>query len=169
MHPINIQFTYSAENLQTANILHYKKNYPFRGRVLLWFGILLIWTGVLLFGLKGSQGNQLMIYTFIAYGILVIGIHFYIMKTLGKRIFKKHQNRVAPMDIEITKDDIRFSAGDKTALVKWSEFEKAAISDEVVLLYISKLSFYIFPKENFKDNEFNVFSEFVKERLKVAK
>ena len=73
------------------------------------------------------------------------------------------------MDIEITKDDIRFSALDKTALVKWSEFEKAAISAEVVLLYISKLSFYIFPKENFKNDEFSLFSAFVKERMKVVK
>ena len=166
--PINIQFTYSAENLQKANILHYKKNYPFRGRILLWFGALLLWTGILLGILKGWTGNQLIIYTFIAYGVIVITIHFYIMKTLGKRLFKKHKDRVATMQIEIANQYLRFTAGEQSANVKWNEIEKYLMNDDIILLYISKLTFYIFPKENFKGNEFAEFAELVKEKVKAA-
>jgi len=163
--PINIQFTYSSENLQAANLLHYKRNYPFRGRILLWFGVLLIWTGVLFMMMKGIEGHELMIYTFVAYGVLVIGIHFYIMNTLGKRLFKKHKNHVLPIDIEVSENAIRLTADDKTANVKWNEILKATMNENIVLLYISKMSFYIFPKENFKSNEFEIFSALVKEKV----
>ncbi len=163
--PINIQFTYSAENLQAANKLHYKKNYPVRGRILLWFGILLIWTGVLFMMMKGIAGHELMIYTFVAYGILVIGVHFYIMNTLGKRLFKKHKNNLHPIDIEITENNIRLAADDKSATVKWNEIIKATMKENIVLVYISKMSFYIFPKENFKENEFAEFVELVKKKI----
>ncbi len=165
MNPINIQFTYSAENLQAANKLHYKKNYPVRGRILLWFGILLIWTGVLFMMMKGIEGHELMIYTFIAYGVLVIGIHFYIMNTLGKRLFKKHKNHVLPIDIEITDQFIQLTANENRAKVKWNEILKATMNENIVLLYISKMSFYIFPKENFKGNEFELFTSLVKEKV----
>ncbi|TSA50323.1 MAG: YcxB family protein [Sphingobacteriales bacterium] len=163
--PINIQFTYSAENLQAANKLHYKKNYPFRGRILLWFGILLIWTGVLFMMMKGIEGHELMIYTFVAYGILVIGIHFYIMNTLGKRLFKKHKDHILPIDIEVAENFIRLTADDKTKTVKWNEILKATMNENITLLYISKMSFYIFPKENFKGNEFAEFTELIKKKV----
>ena len=165
MNPINIQFTYSAENLQAANKLHYKKNFPVRGRILLWFGILLIWTGVLFMMMKGIEGHELMIYTFIAYGVLVIGVHFYIMNTLGKRLFKKHRNNLLPIDIEITEHSIQLTANENRAKVKWNEILKATMNENIVLLYISKMSFYIFPKENFNGNEFEQFTSLVKEKV----
>ena len=111
--------------------------------------------------MKGINGHELSIYTFIAYGVLVIGIHFYIMNTLGKKLFKKHRNHVRSMDIEIAEDFIRLTADDKTAKVKWNEILKATMSENIVLLYTSKMSFYIFPKENFNKNEFAVFTTLV--------
>ncbi len=110
-----------------------------------------------------------MSYTFLAYGAIVILLHFYIMRTLGSRLFRRHKNRVLPIDIQIDSEKIYFSANENQATVAWNEILKACIGTDVILLYITKMSFYIFPKENFSGNDFETFTALVKEKVKEIK
>ncbi len=166
---INLTFQYTPEVLQEAYTLHYKKNTVLQGRLLLFLGILLIWTGLLLILISRNEGRQILNYSFVVYGLIIIVVHIRTMKTIGKRMFKQLKNSPQTIQIAVTEEEITMKTERGETIIQWENFQLAVISETIVLLYPTKSSFYIFSKKDFKDDEFNSFITMVKQKIQTVK
>ncbi|MFI5135145.1 MAG: YcxB family protein [Chitinophagales bacterium] len=160
-----IQFQYTPALLQRAHELHYKKFFPLQGRLLLFLGLLSAWAGLLLLLVKGGGINLWFSIPLIVYGIVAITSNFFMTKTIGKRTYKKLADYHDPMTIEIDDEKISISIRDAVNEIPWSNFTKALITDEMILLYPSDKVFFIFPKKNFSGDEYAGFCELVKTKI----
>ncbi len=166
---IQITFKYTPENLQEAYLLHYKKNFPLGGRMMLYLGIMLVWTGLLLVLISRNEGRQVLNYSFVTYGILIIIIHTWVMNTLGKRTYKKLKGYQDPINISVSEQEILMKTEKGESRIGWENLQQAVISDSIVLLYPAKSSFYLFPKKDFRGEDFTGFQNLVKEKIPVIK
>jgi len=162
---LTIQFQYTPKLLQRAHELHYRKFFPLQGRLLLFLGLLSAWAGLLLLLVKGGGINLWYSVPLMVYGVIAIMAHFFMMKTIGKRTYKKLSDYHDPMTIEINDEKISFSIHDAVNEIPWSNFIKALIADDMVLLYPSEKVFFIFPKKNFQPNEFSEFEKITREKI----
>lgn len=162
---INLSFRYTPEILQEAYTLHYKKNSLLQGRLLLFLGVLLIWTGLLLVLVSKNEGRQVLNYSFVSYGLIIIMVYIWMMNTLGKRAFKKLKKYPQTIEISVNEESIVMKTEKGEAPVQWSDFQLAVVSVSMILLYPSKYSFYIFPKKDFKEGDFDSFTELVREKI----
>jgi hypothetical protein len=160
-----ITFKYTPQLLQRAHELHYKKFFPLRGKIILILGLLAAWAGVLLALVKGGGNNLWYSVPLILYGIVAIAIHFFMTKTIGKRAFKKLIDYHDPFSISIGEDGLIIEIKAKQYEVPWSNLKKALIPDELILLYPSDAVFFIFPRGNFSENEFDEFRKIVREKV----
>ena len=165
---MTITFKYTPQLLQKAHELHYKKFFPLRGKIILILGVLATWAGLLLALVKGGGINLWYSIPLITYGVIAIAIHFYMTKTIGQRAFKKLKDYHDPFSISISVDGLIIEIKGKQYEVPWSNFKKALIADEFILLYPSDAVFFIFPSENFSREDFISFSQLVKEKIEKA-
>jgi len=162
---MTITFKYTPQLLQRAHELHYKKFFPLRGKIILILGLLAVWAGLLLALVKGGGNNLWYSVPLITYGVVAIAIHFYITKTIGKRAIKKLKDYQDPFSITIGEDGLTIEIKAKQYEVPWGNFKKALIADELILLYPNDSVFFIFPRENFSENEFDEFKRQVQEKI----
>jgi len=166
---IHLTFQYTPEILQEAYTLHYRKNTLLQGRVLLFLGILLIWTGLLLILISRNEGRQVLNYSFVIYGLIIVVIYVWTMKTIGNRMFKRQKGSLQAMDITVTEGSIMMKTEKGEVNIPWENFQFAAASEDIVLLYPTKSSFYIFPKKNFSEGEFDLFFAMLKQKIQTVK
>ena len=162
---MTITFKYTPEILQRAHVLHYKKFFPLRGKILFYLGLLSIWAGLLLLLVKGGGRNLWYSLPLILYGIIAVIVHFFLMRSIGSRAYKKLREYHDPMQIEIDEENVSLTIGENKSVIPWSDFKKALLSEEIVLLYPRDTVFFIFPKENFAGNDFEEFQKIVKEKV----
>lgn len=160
-----IHFQYSPAILQRAHTLHYKKFFLFQSRLPLLMGFLAIWAGLLLFLILGKDGNRFLSLSLLLSGILVIGIYYRLMKTTGSRVYKRLQDYHDPFVITVNPASILLSIRENTYEMPWAEIKKAIIATDIILLYPSERMFYIFPKENFADDDYAAFESMVREKI----
>src|SRR5207249_1537558 len=98
-----------------------------QGRILLFLGVLLIWTGLLLILISRNEGRQLMNYSFIIYGLVVIVIHYWMMNTLGKRTYKKLKGFHDPIDISISEEGITMKVAKGESQISWENISTAVV------------------------------------------
>jgi len=168
IYPFNlltIQFQYTPETLQRAHELHYKKFIPLQGRLLLYLGLLSAWAGVLLLLVKGGGNNLWFSLPLILYGIIAVISHIRLTRTIGKRAYKKLSDYHDPMTMEIGEENVSLIIGDHRNVIPWSDFKKALITEEMVLLYPNEKIFFIFPEKNFAGEEYSSFCELVKTKV----
>ncbi len=87
------------------------------------------------------------------------------MKTIGKRVYKKIPQYHDPFMIAITDELILMTIHEQAYELPWEDVKKAVITDKHVLLYPSDRMFYIFPKGNFNKNEFEEFEGLVRKKV----
>jgi hypothetical protein len=104
---MQLTFQYSPQLLQKAHELHFRKFFPFQGRLPLILGVLAIWAGLLLLLILGKEGNKLISVSLLVFGVLSIGLYYWMMKTLGKRVYKKLKTYHDPMMIDVGKEKNR--------------------------------------------------------------
>lgn len=166
---IHLTFQYTPEILQEAYTLHYRKNTLLQGRVLLFLGILLIWTGLLLILISRNEGRQVLNYSFVIYGLIIVVIYVWTMKTIGNRMFKRQKGSLQAMDITVTEGSIMMKTEKGEVNIPWENFQLATVSETIALLYPAKSSFYIFPKKDFKEGEFDSFVTILKQKIQTVK
>jgi hypothetical protein len=162
---MNITFQYTPGILQAAHELHYKKFFRFQSRLPVFLGVLAVWSGGLLFLILGKEGNKLLSISLIILGAGSILTYYVIMRTLGKRVYNRLTDYHDPFIIEIEDDHILMKIKDSSFEMPWQEIKKAVITSEIVLLYPTDRMFYIFPKNNFMESEFEGFKMLVTEKV----
>jgi hypothetical protein len=159
---------YTPENLQRAFSLHYKKVFPVRGRILQILGFLLIWTGLLLLLLYRNQDQRIIQFVYIGAGVVLVLVHSWFIGRLGKATFKRMRSPQQTFDFAIDEEHIRMITDKGTYTINWDKISRAVIQDDVVLVYISKLQFYFFPKQYFRSpDDFEIVKSWTE--AKVAK
>ena len=160
-----ITFQYSPRILQQAHELHYKKFFQFQSRLPMILGFLSIWAGLLLFLILGKDGNKFLSISLVAFGLIAIAIYYWMMKTIGKRVYKKLTGYRDPFVIDINPQNINMTVRETSYEIPWEDVKKALIAPELILLYPTDRMFYIFPKNNFEGNEFEGFEQLVRRKV----
>ena len=161
---MQLTFQYSPQLLQKAHELHFRKFFPFQGRLPLILGVLAIWAGLLLLLILGKEGNKLISVSLLVFGVLSIGLYYWMMKTLGKRVYKKLKTYHDPMMIDVGKEKIDLTIKDVTYEMPWADIKKAVVTADIILLYPTERMFYIFPEKNFQPGDFPEFEKLVREK-----
>lgn len=160
-----ITFQYTPRILQRAHELHYKKFFQFQSRLPMILGFLSIWAGLLLFLILGKDGNKFLSISLVAFGLIAIAVYYWMMKTIGKRVYKKLTGYRDPFEIDINPQSINMTIRQTSYAIPWEDVTKAVIAPDVILLYPTDRMFYIFPKNNFDGNEFEGFAQLVMEKV----
>jgi len=116
-----------------------------------------------------NQANFLINYGLVLNGVVAILIHYIQMRTLGKRLYKRYSAFHEPFQYEIQEEGLTLLVEDKTAVMPWESFEKAVLSDYIILLYPNKRTFYYLTKAEFSSDDFATVKSWVKEKVKNVK
>lgn len=162
---MNITFQYTPQVLQQAHEIHYKKFFQFQSRLPLILGFMAGWAGLLLLLILGKEGNKFLSISLIFSGVIAIIIYFWMLKTIGKRVYKKIPQYHDPFMIAINDQLILMTIHGETFELPWESIKKAVVTNNNVLLYPTDRMFYIFPKRNFSNNEFEEFEELVRNKV----
>src|ERR1700722_6141289 len=107
---IEFEMKYTAQNMQKAFKLHYKKMFPVRGNLLLMLGFLLIWVGALLILIYKDSAHRSINFIYILAGLVCIGYHNYFMSNLGKSMYRRLKRPDVVFKFVIGEDKILMSA-----------------------------------------------------------
>jgi hypothetical protein len=146
---INIQIT--AEDLHQAYKIHVKKVYPVAGRLLLILGLLALaaGTGLLIYSRIRFSFINWTAGLFIAYGIFMIILHFWRVKTTGKKIAAKMPGIVQSIEYTFSENGIKVIGPDVNSDNSWSYYCRYCIMPEIILLYPDKFRFNFFAAKFF--------------------
>ena len=162
---MEVTFQYTPKLLQRAHQLHYRKFFLFESRLPVILGFMAIWAGVLLYLILGENGNKFLSLSLVVFGVMAIGIYFWMIRTIGKRVYKKLKNYHDPIPIQIGEESILMTIGGETYEMPWIDIKKAVIDNGLILLYPSERVFYIFYRDHFKERQFEQFEEWVRQRV----
>ena len=164
---MTVTFRYTPQLLQRAHELHYKKFFPLRGRAILFLGLFSMASGIVL--LFAKEVSYWLSIPLIIYGVTAVAIHYYHLRTLGKRAYKKLKEYHDPFTMTIDDEVVGLAIHGQAYSIPWSDLAKALVSDEMVLLYPNDSMFFIFPKSQFRREEYDAFREMVRKKIeKVA-
>ena len=172
MEPITVDIKYSSEDLQKSYELHYKVFYPIMSKLVLILGILLSFIGLLLLFINHfsyDTNSSWLGWFYIVLGGLAVAYHFWKIKTMGKKMFNRMPDFQAPHKMIINDSGINAKSTTVSSEAKWEHYQKAVLSNEMILLYINPFRFNIFPKKNFKENDFEKLKGTVKARINLIK
>lgn len=157
---------YTPENLQLAFITHTGKVFPVRGRILLFSGILLIWTGLILLLINLTQSVKPGFVFYIIAGLVFIIVHYYITRNLGRQAFNKLKDRAAiEYHLSFDENGFRIKARETAQEYQWKQVEKAVVNNKLIMLYVTKHTFYFLLPENISTGDFGQLGELVKQNV----
>lgn len=161
--------TYTVENLQLAFRTHTNKVFPLRGRILLFFGLLLLWTGIILLLINITQAVKPAYVFYILAGIIFIAVHYITVSRLGKQAYAKLKER-SSVEYHFLFDENGFeiSANNTSQVYKWIQIEKAVLNDKLLMLYVSKQTFYFLMPQHITIGSFNSLCDIVKTNVKTV-
>ena len=162
---MEVTFQYTPKLLQRAHQLHYRKFFLFQSRLPVILGIMAIWAGVLLYLILGENGNKFLSLSLVVFGVVAIGIYFWMIRSIGKRVYKKLKNYHDPIPMQIGDKSILMTIGGETYEMPWNDIKKAVIDNGLILLYPTERVFYIFYRDHFKERQFEQFEEWVRQRV----
>lgn len=166
MEPIEIEITYTADDLQKSYKAHFNKQYPIRSKLVLFMGILLIILGLLLVAIENatSKSNWLGI-SYSGLGAIAIIYYLWNSNTLGKRMYNKMPDFKLPYHYKITSEGINITNKSISTDVKWDHFWNSLITDDMILIYPNKYRYNLFPKRYFTDEQFQQLAKLIKENV----
>ncbi len=165
---IKAKLTYSVENLQKAFSTHTNKVFPIRGRILLYLGLLLLWTGLVLLLINYTQQVKPAYVFYILAGLIFIAVHFFTTKNLGKQAYKQLKNRAAlEYNFSFSDNGFDIEAENSKQHYDWSAITKAVIHKDLVMLYVSKQTFYFVQSINIIEGSMDNLQELVNSKVKT--
>jgi len=163
METINVNITYTADDLQKSYTLHFKKIYPIKSKLLIVFGVLIIALGIVMLSLKDIFNETgWLAYFYVIFGMFAIIYHFWQYATIGRRMFKKLPDFRHAFHYVISDEGIQTASATASSDVKWEHYKMAVITDDLILLYPNKLRYNLFPKRFFSERDFRNLHEKVK-------
>lgn len=164
---IKVEITYAAQDMQESFDLHYKKMFPYRSKILIFLGYVFIVGGLLIL-IVNSYHNTFNFFPFIsiAYGILIFFLHYWRYKNIGKRLFKKMLEFRFPFQYEFSEEGVKIEGYNISTKVKWNYFQKAIVSDNLILLFPNRFRFNFFPRKYFSETDYVLLSNLVKKNIK---
>jgi hypothetical protein len=166
MDTVKVTIQYTAEDLQKAYNLHFKKMHPFRSKLVLILGGLLVLLGVFLAVLQSISGViTWMSWFFVIYGMLVVFYYFWKYNRMGKTAFRKLTEFHYPFTFTITEEGIQTVGKNVESKNSWEHYQSALVTQHFVILYPNKLRFVLLPKKYFSDEDFALLSGLVKEKI----
>lgn len=167
MQAFEITIQYSAEDLQQAYQLHYRKGYPLRGRILLILGIVSLTLGVILLAYSyfWLQFTNWFAWFLFIYGILVMAFHFWRYYTMGKRVFKRMPDFRGPYHYTFSDEGIKADGEHLHSDNTWNYYIRSLVSEDMILLYPNKYRFNFFARRHFSGEQFETLKSWVRERV----
>jgi len=166
MFPIQVNITYTSDDLQKAYMLHFNKKQPFKSRRNLFMALALILIGVFVYFYDPFNGElNWVCWFFMGYGLVLLIVYYYRLFTIGKRYFKKLPQDKNLFLYTFSEEGFSFQGEKTTNTIKWEHFQSALITDKIVLLYANELKFNIFPRRSFTDTQFEQFTQLVRQNI----
>jgi hypothetical protein len=152
---IKVNITRSVDDLKAAFKLHYDKYYP-RSK---YISVMLVVAGVVIFFSQGTGHNPadtaLISFFLVVYGGSMIWSRYNAASSTGKM----RPNMLGEESTFISEFKIEFDSKYAHTMLTWDIFTDAIVSDQVVLLYINRLQFIIFPARFFTPVEYTFLQE----------
>jgi hypothetical protein len=73
----------------------------------------------------------------------------------GPRMAKQFPDTLSDELLIITDAELQSQTSDATLIVKWEGFVHATVSEDMVLFYVNRMMFLIYPKRFFSEEEFS--------------
>lgn len=164
---IAARMNYTVTNLQLAFKTHTTKVFPVRGRILLFLGLLLVWTGLILWLINITQAVKPAYVFYIIAGIIFIIVHYFTMHNLGKQAFRKLKDR-SDIQYQFTFNNEGFNIQAQQSGQKylWSQVDKALLSEKILMIYVSKQTFYFLLPEHITQGSFTDLCELVQNNVR---
>ena len=171
MEKIEKTILYKPDDLQLAYTTHYRKMYPIRSRLLLVVSAVSLIIGGLLLIYEHRKGNPVITnwaaLFLIGYGIIIAGLYFYNLRTMGKRMYKKMPDFARPFNYIFTAENVQVSSDTINSTNKWEFYQSALICPQVIMIYPNKFRFNLFPKKYFTDEEYEALKQWIKVKIKT--
>jgi hypothetical protein len=166
MDNLQVTIQYTADDLQKAYNLHFKKTHPFRSKLVLILGGLLVLLGLFLAVLQSISGVITWLsWFFVIYGMLVVFYYFWKYNRMGKVALKKLTDFHYPFTFTINKEGIHTVGKNVESTYTWEHYQSALVTENFIILYPNKLRFVLLPKKYFSDSDFIDLSSLVKEKI----
>lgn len=166
---IKAKLIYTVENLQKAFSIHTNKVFPIRGKILLYLGLLLLWTGLVLLLINYTQQVKPAFVFYIFAGIIFIVVHYVTVKNLGKQAYKQLKNRAAlEYNFSFSESGLEIEAEHAKQHYNWSAIVKAVIQKDLVMLYVSKQTFYFIQSANITEGSMDSLKDLVRSQVKTV-
>ena len=94
------------------------------------------------------EGNYTMASTFFVFALVFLVANPLNMKAKAGAQVKSSPMFQKPIHYELTEEGVEISQDDQHTTVKWTDFQKAVSTNKSVILYVTKLRAFIFPKES---------------------
>jgi hypothetical protein len=171
MRDFDVTIQYSAEDLQQAYHLHYRKAFPVGSKLLLILGgiAFVFGLGLLLYSYLRLNFTNWFAWFLIIYAVLMVAFYYWRYYSMGKRMFKKMTDFQYPFQYHFSDKGIKVSNPNVNSDNKWSYYEKHIMDDDMILLYPNKLRFNFFARRHFEGAAFDELREFVTKNVKSYK
>jgi hypothetical protein len=151
---ITIQFT--AEDLQKAYRIHFRKGNTLRGRLLLILALISFGIGIvlLLYSYIALQFDNWFAWFLVVYGMLLLFLFFWRFNTMGKRMFRKMPDFKHPWEYTFSLEGVKATGKTASSENSWAHYVKGIITEDMILLYPNRFRFSFFDKQHFTDEQF---------------
>ena len=170
MDEIKKEILYSANDLQNAYMIHFRKISPWRSR---------IW--IILSVVSFAAGLVLLLYSFLAAGFLnhgalfltfygvFLGVMFYARYAgMGKRMYKRMPDFKNTFTYVFTSEGVKVDSDRIHSQTQWEHFIKCHISQELILVYPNRYRFSFYCSRHFTREEFAVLSQWIQSKIPSA-
>jgi hypothetical protein len=162
---IQTRLSFTKEDIKNAFDLHYASNFPIRSKLMIISGIGLLLTGFLL-TVKPDivDGLPYLKFVFMGLGVFYIVFYFYRKKVL---IDTAHESPSLAGEhlVTINEESVSYKNPDGVAMKKWSDFRKAVVNQDTILLYFSDNQFFILPRKLFNQTEIKNIQDLISKNI----
>lgn len=165
---IEIKAAFTAEDLQAAYNLHYKKRHPIKSNLDLIFALCAFAIFIaLMIADKFIFIESYWKVFWLIYSLIFVWLIVRRKYTLGKRMLKKQPHLMDHNVIKISDTHITTDAPGRHMTTEWSTITYAVLSPEMVLLYLNDFAFLFLPKHYFaSEKDFNSIGDLVIKHVK---
>lgn len=172
MSSIEKTVQYTAEDLQWAYSVHYKKKYPMRSKLMLITALISIAVGVALVvvsvAFPHSQVSSWVSWFFLCYGLMILVMYYMNFKNIGKRLYQRSPDFQKPFHYIISETRLEVKTENFNNNNEWNHFTSAMLVSDVLLLYVNKYRFNFLLKKHFTDEEFKQITAWISQNTTLT-
>jgi hypothetical protein len=156
LEAFSVTIQYTPEDLQQAYNIHYSKVYPVAGRLLLILGLisLVFGIGLLLYSYMAISFTNWFAWFLLVYGVVVIAIYIWRVRTVGKRMFAKMPDFLHPYEYTFSQKGILAAGMNVNSDNNWGYYTRYCHTPDMILLYPNKFRFNLYPRKHFTDEQY---------------